>query len=97
MISRSRYVLVRLADPGSAEVCIVTSRVAPAGLASGVLLPDGMTCPRCMEAPSGETRTDGDLCPRHALAALDQVRRRLADSRALLESAIRRAQTAAAV
>ena len=56
-----------------------------------------MACPRCLEAPSGETRADGDLCPRHALAALEQVRRRLADSRALLESVIRRAQTAAAV
>jgi hypothetical protein len=56
-----------------------------------------MACPRCMEAPSGETRSDGDLCPGHALAALEQVGRRLADSRALLESAIRRAQAAAAV
>jgi len=76
---------------------MVTRRGPSADLASGVLLRDGMACPRCPEAPSGETRSDGDLCPRHALAALDQVHRRLADSRALLESAIRRAQAAAAV
>jgi len=56
-----------------------------------------MPCARCIEAPSGETSSDGEVCPRHALAALEQVGRRLADSRTLLESAIRRAQAAAAV
>jgi hypothetical protein len=53
-----------------------------------------MTCPRCSETPG--TEVDLALCPAHALAALEQVRRRLADSRALLESAIQRARVLAA-
>ena len=54
-----------------------------------------MKCPRCPEAASQESKPAGDLCPQHALAALEQVRRRLADSRALLESAIQRARVLA--
>jgi hypothetical protein len=51
-----------------------------------------MECSRCAETPSAGTRSGADLCAEHALAALEQVRRRLADSRALLESAIERAR-----
>jgi hypothetical protein len=54
-----------------------------------------MICPRCSETPG--TAADIALCPAHALAALEHVRRRLADSRALLESAIERARVLAAV
>jgi hypothetical protein len=54
-----------------------------------------MACPRCSDTASPES--DTDLCPEHALAALEQVGRRLADSRALLESVIERARVLAAV
>jgi hypothetical protein len=56
-----------------------------------------MACPRCSDTASPQARSDADLCPEHALAALEQVGRRLADSRALLESAIERARVLAAV
>ena len=74
------------------EIGVVTDAAAPAGLASHVLLAKDMACAGCSKTAPGDTRTGGDLCPEHALAALEQVGRRLADSRALLESAIQRAR-----